>query len=70
MANMTPLGPFCATLLRNQCPNLVCMSEHVLDRVDRAIVARLQRDGPLAKVVVEPGKHKDLGDVKPGWFEK
>jgi hypothetical protein len=33
-------------------------------------LARLQRDGDLAKVVVEPGKHKDLGDVKPGFFEK
>jgi protocatechuate 3,4-dioxygenase beta subunit len=33
-------------------------------------LARLQRDGPLATVVIEPGKHKDVGDVKPGFFEK
>jgi hypothetical protein len=32
-------------------------------------LARLQRNGELAKAVIEPGKHKDVGDVKPGFFE-
>jgi RNA polymerase sigma factor (sigma-70 family) len=33
-------------------------------------LARLERNGDLAHVVIEPGKHKDVGDIKPGFFEK
>jgi protocatechuate 3,4-dioxygenase beta subunit len=36
----------------------------------QVFLARLQRDGGLASVTVEPSKHKDMGDVKPGRFEK
>jgi Lrp/AsnC family leucine-responsive transcriptional regulator len=50
MANMTPAGHLCAILLRRIRPKLDFMPEHVPDRVDRAIVARLQRDGRIANV--------------------
>src|SRR6266498_1433720 len=50
MANVTPAGRVNATLLRDQSHRLVFMPEHVPDRVDRAIVAKLQRDGRIANV--------------------
>src|SRR5499427_4022218 len=50
MANMTPPGAADAMLLRSPGGRLGFMSEHVPDRVDRAIVARLQRDGRIANV--------------------
>jgi Lrp/AsnC family transcriptional regulator, leucine-responsive regulatory protein len=50
MANMTPAGAAGTTLLRSQRYRLIFMPEHVPDRVDRAIVARLQRDGRIANV--------------------
>jgi Lrp/AsnC family transcriptional regulator, leucine-responsive regulatory protein len=50
MANMTPLRWFQATLLRSTASKLDFMPAHVPDRVDRAIVARLQRDGRIANV--------------------
>jgi Lrp/AsnC family transcriptional regulator, leucine-responsive regulatory protein len=50
MANMTPPRWFRATLLRSSAFKLDFMPSHVPDRVDRAIVARLQRDGRIANV--------------------
>src|SRR5260221_12769300 len=50
MANVTRTGRVDATLLRDQGHRLVFMPEHVPDRVDRAIVARLQCDGRIANV--------------------
>src|SRR6266480_3866213 len=50
MANMTPAGWTSATPLRQLSHRLVFMPEHVPDRVDRAIVTRLQRDGRIANV--------------------
>src|SRR5690348_3573863 len=50
MANMVPVGTIDATLLHQVCHRLVFMPEHVPDRVDRAIVTRLQRDGRIANV--------------------
>ena len=50
MANMTPAEGVSATLLRQLSHRLVFMPEHVPDRVDRAIVTRLQRDGRIANV--------------------
>src|SRR6516162_8657003 len=50
MANMASTGPVCTTLLRERRSRLVFMPEHVPDRVDRAIVTRLQRDGRIANV--------------------
>jgi Lrp/AsnC family transcriptional regulator, leucine-responsive regulatory protein len=50
MANMTPAGQLHATSLRDQGTKLAFMSEHALDRVDRAIVARLQSEGRIANV--------------------
>jgi Lrp/AsnC family transcriptional regulator, leucine-responsive regulatory protein len=50
MANMTPARAAGTTLLRSQRYKLVFMPEHVPDRVDRAIVARLQWDGRIANV--------------------
>jgi len=50
MANVTPGRRAHATLLRSQGYMLIFMPEHVPDRVDRAIVARLQRDGRIANV--------------------
>jgi Lrp/AsnC family leucine-responsive transcriptional regulator len=47
---MTPAGQVCATLLRSFGHKLDFMPEHVPDRVDRAIVTRLQRDGRIANV--------------------
>src|SRR5215470_15372845 len=50
MANMASEGRCYATPLREPSHRLVFMSEHVPDRVDRAIVSRLQRDGRIANV--------------------
>jgi Lrp/AsnC family transcriptional regulator, leucine-responsive regulatory protein len=50
MANMPRDGHLRATMLRNYGGKLIFMSEHVPNRVDRAIVARLQRDGRIANV--------------------
>ena len=50
MANVTPVWVVHATPLRNQDRRLFFMPEHVPDRVDRAIVTRLQRDGRIANV--------------------
>jgi Lrp/AsnC family leucine-responsive transcriptional regulator len=50
MANMTPMIYAHAILLRVIAAKLDFMSEHAPDRVDRAIVTRLQRDGRLANV--------------------
>ena len=50
MANIAPAGWTDATLLRWITHRLVFMPEHVPDRVDRAIVTRLQRDGRIANV--------------------
>src|SRR5258708_4027943 len=50
MANVTSAGRVDATLLRDQSHRLAFMPEHVPDRVDRAIMARLQRDGRIANV--------------------
>src|SRR5215472_8084358 len=50
MANMPPVGHPCATRLCDQGFRLDFMPEHLPDRVDRAIVARLQRDGRIANV--------------------
>jgi Lrp/AsnC family leucine-responsive transcriptional regulator len=50
MANFAPLSQSDATELRAIIDTLSFMSEHVPDRVDRAIVARLQRDGRIANV--------------------
>src|SRR6266581_1637528 len=50
MANMTSAGGASAMPLRQLGHRLVFMPEHVPDRVDRAIVAKLQRDGRIANV--------------------
>jgi len=50
MANMARDGHLRATLLRDCGDRLIFMSEQIPDRVDRAIVARLQRDGRIANV--------------------
>ena len=50
MANVTPIRRSGTRILRGQFYMLHFMSEHVPDRVDRAIVARLQRDGRIANV--------------------
>ena len=50
MANMPLLAHFRATPLRDLDDRLDFMPEHLPDRVDRAIVARLQRDGRIANV--------------------
>src|SRR5580692_13133252 len=50
MANMPPARQFRATQLRDQPYKLDFMPEHLPDRVDRAIVTRLQRDGRIANV--------------------
>ena len=50
IANMPQVWYLCATALRRQDPKLDFMPEHLPDRVDRAIVARLQRDGRIANV--------------------
>jgi Lrp/AsnC family transcriptional regulator, leucine-responsive regulatory protein len=50
MAKMTPVRLLRAMLLREMSPRLECMPDHVPDRVDRAIVARLQSDGRIANV--------------------
>jgi Lrp/AsnC family transcriptional regulator, leucine-responsive regulatory protein len=50
MANIAALCPFGATKLRLDLLMLWNMSVHVPDRVDRAIIAELQRDGRIANV--------------------
>jgi Lrp/AsnC family transcriptional regulator, leucine-responsive regulatory protein len=50
MANMTLAGQLRAMLLRKMGIRLGFMPDHVPDRADRAIVARLQRDGRIANV--------------------
>jgi Lrp/AsnC family transcriptional regulator, leucine-responsive regulatory protein len=50
MANVTPVWVVHATPLRNQDRRVFFMPEDVPDRVDRAIVTRLQRDGRIANV--------------------
>jgi Lrp/AsnC family transcriptional regulator, leucine-responsive regulatory protein len=50
MANMASITQREATMLRNPRSKLDFMPEHVPDRVDRAIVAKLQRDGRIANV--------------------
>jgi Lrp/AsnC family transcriptional regulator, leucine-responsive regulatory protein len=50
MANLAPQSATDDTALRNTTDKLNSMSEHVPDRVDRAIVTRLQRDGRIANV--------------------
>ena len=50
MANFAPQSPSDDTGLRDLIDMLSFMTEHEPDRVDRAIVARLQRDGRIANV--------------------
>src|ERR1700756_2467748 len=50
MVNMPRVGHLRATTLRSPGSKLDFMPEHLPDRVDRAIVARLQRDGRIANV--------------------
>ena len=50
MANMARIGPVRAMLLRDYCFMLFIVPEHAPDRVDRAIVTTLQRDGRIANV--------------------
>jgi Lrp/AsnC family transcriptional regulator, leucine-responsive regulatory protein len=50
MANFAPLGPSDDTGLRDLTDKLNFMSEYLPDRVDRAIVTRLQQDGRIANV--------------------
>src|SRR6201987_205331 len=50
MANLTSVRLGSTRILRDHFYRLNFMSEHVPDRVDRAIVARLQRDGRIANV--------------------
>jgi Lrp/AsnC family transcriptional regulator, leucine-responsive regulatory protein len=50
MANLAPLRPLDGTALRDFTVKLSFMPEHLPDRVDRAIVTRLQRDGRIANV--------------------
>src|SRR5215831_17782872 len=50
MANIVRSGVYRATSLRGRASKLVSMPQHTPDRVDRAIVDRLQRDGRIANV--------------------
>ncbi len=50
MAKMEPVRVLRAMLLREMSPRLEFMPDHIPDRVDRAIVARLQSDGRIANV--------------------
>lgn len=50
MANMPPDPHFYGTMLRRLGCRLDFMPEHTPDRVDRAIVTTLQRDGRIANV--------------------
>jgi len=50
MANITPLAHDDDMKLRDIKDILIFMTEHVPDKVDRAIVAHLQRDGRIANV--------------------
>src|SRR5215475_14919780 len=50
MANVAPDPPAGGIILRQLGDMLVFMPEHMPDRVDRAIVMTLQRDGRIANV--------------------
>jgi Lrp/AsnC family transcriptional regulator, leucine-responsive regulatory protein len=50
MANVTPVSVLGAMQLCDQANRVHSMPEHEPDRVDRAIVDRLQRDGRIANV--------------------
>ena len=50
MANIARNGPFTGRKLRDEAVRLINMPEHQPDKVDRAIVAQLQRDGRIANV--------------------
>ncbi|MGN6792980.1 MAG: AsnC family protein, partial [Streptosporangiaceae bacterium] len=50
MANVAPDERCRTTLLREFRCTLTSMPEHIPDRVDRAIVTALQRDGRIANV--------------------
>ncbi len=50
MASMTRIRDSSAITLCNLDCKLTFMPQHIADRVDRAIVARLQRDGRIANV--------------------
>jgi Lrp/AsnC family leucine-responsive transcriptional regulator len=50
MANIAALARLYGIKLRNIADKLSSMSEHLPDKVDRAIVAYLQRDGRIANV--------------------
>lgn len=50
MANMVPPDLLRSSMLRAIRDMVIFMSEHVPDRVDRAIVTRLQQDGRIANV--------------------
>jgi Lrp/AsnC family leucine-responsive transcriptional regulator len=50
MANLTPLDRLCGMFLRRKPDNVNFMPNHIPDRVDRAIVSTLQRDGRIANV--------------------
>ena len=50
MANIVRSGVCGAMPLRDLASKLISMPEHTPDRVDRAIVSKLQRDGRIANV--------------------
>ena len=50
MANIALAEAIKAMLLRDRSSTLNFMPEHIPDRVDRAILAPLQRDGRMANV--------------------
>jgi Lrp/AsnC family transcriptional regulator, leucine-responsive regulatory protein len=50
MANIEPPGPYGDRKLRTITVKLGFMSAHIPDKVDRAIVTRLQQDGRIANV--------------------
>ena len=50
MANITPSAHRCGIKLRDISAMLIFMPDHVPDKVDRAILARLQEDGRIANV--------------------
>jgi len=50
MANIAPSGALCGGKLHTYRVKLISMPSHVPDKVDRAIVTRLQQDGRIANV--------------------
>src|SRR5215471_228248 len=50
MANIASTGSTDGILLRYTCDKINFMPEHTPDKVDRAIVAKLQEDGRMANV--------------------